>query len=72
MSAEATGGNVAASSPAADVKQCCARLYESEIVRRLLGESFHPGGTALTERLGVLLALSPDSLVLAHSGQDER
>jgi SAM-dependent methyltransferase len=46
------------------IKQCCARLYESEIVRRLLGESFHPGGTALTERLGVLLGLSRDSVVL--------
>ena len=48
----------------AEIKHCCARLYESEIVRRLLGESFHPGGTILTERLGVLLRLSPDDLVL--------
>ena len=69
MSEEAARGNVAAPPNAAAVKQCCARLYESEIVRRLLGESFHPGGTALTERLGVLLALSPGSLVLdAASG----
>jgi hypothetical protein len=29
---------------AADIKRCCARLYESEIVTRLLGDSFHPGG----------------------------
>jgi SAM-dependent methyltransferase len=49
---------------AAEIKQCCARLYETEIVRRLLGESFHPGGTGLTERLGVLLGLSPQSQVL--------
>ena len=54
---------------AVEIKQCCARLYESEIVRRLLGESFHPGGTALTERLGTLLGLSHESQVLdAASG----
>jgi SAM-dependent methyltransferase len=47
-----------------DVKQCCARLYESELVTRLLGDSFHPGGPALTERLGELLALTPDAHVL--------
>jgi SAM-dependent methyltransferase len=53
----------------AEIKQCCARLYESDIVRRLLGESFHPGGTALTERLGTLLGLSQQDLVLdAASG----
>ncbi|HQZ40752.1 MAG TPA: methyltransferase domain-containing protein [Vicinamibacterales bacterium] len=69
MSEEAVRGNGAAPPSAAEVKHCCARFYESEIVRRLLGESFHPGGTALTERLGVLLALSPGSLVLdAASG----
>jgi arsenite methyltransferase len=67
---EATGGNEAASSPAAELKQCCARLYESEIVSRLLGESFHPGGIALTERLGQLLGLTPASRVLdAASGK---
>ena len=55
---------------AADIKQCCARLYESEIVTRLLGDSFHPGGLGLTERLGVTLGLSPRSVVLdAASGK---
>jgi arsenite methyltransferase len=53
----------------AELKQCCARLYESDVVRRLLGESFHPGGTALTERLGLVLGLSQESQVLdAASG----
>lgn len=47
-----------------DAKQCCARLYEHELVTRLLGESFHPGGAALTERLGELLHLTPDMHVL--------
>jgi arsenite methyltransferase len=31
------------------VKQCCAALYESDAASLLLGESFHPGGTGLTE-----------------------
>jgi ubiquinone/menaquinone biosynthesis C-methylase UbiE len=47
-----------------DLKQCCARLYESELVTRLLGDSFHPGGPALTERLGELLRLTPETGVL--------
>src|SRR5579863_6071894 len=46
------------------VKQCCARLYESDLARILLGDSFHPGGTMLTERLGELLGLGPQSRVL--------
>jgi arsenite methyltransferase len=46
------------------VKQCCARLYESDLARILLGDSFHPGGTKLTERLGELLGLGPQSRVL--------
>jgi arsenite methyltransferase len=45
-------------------KQCCARLYESEIAKTLLGDSFHPGGSRLTERLGTLLRLTPQSRVL--------
>lgn len=49
---------------AGEIKQCCARLYESEIVSRLLGDSYHPGGAALTERLGQLLSLTPESRVL--------
>jgi len=39
------------------VKQCCANLYESDLVRLLLGDSFHPGGLELTARLGELLDL---------------
>ena len=46
------------------VKQCCARAYESDFARILLGESLHPGGLRLTERLGVLLGLTPESRVL--------
>ena len=32
-----------------DVKSCCATLYESDIARMLLGDSFHPGGLRLTQ-----------------------
>ncbi len=35
---------------AAVVKACCALLYEHELTGWLLGESFHPGGAALTDR----------------------
>jgi arsenite methyltransferase len=47
-----------------DLKSCCARLYESDFVRLLLGESFHPGGLKLTTRLGELLKLGEHSQVL--------
>jgi ubiquinone/menaquinone biosynthesis C-methylase UbiE len=46
------------------VKQCCARLYESDLARFLLGDSFHPGGLALTGQLGRMIGLSPASRVL--------
>jgi arsenite methyltransferase len=46
------------------IKACCARLYESNWARLLLGDSFHPGGLALTQRLGSLLDLKPNSRVL--------
>jgi arsenite methyltransferase len=46
------------------LKTCCAAAYQSEWARLLLGESFHPGGLALTERLGVLLGLGPGQRVL--------
>jgi SAM-dependent methyltransferase len=47
-----------------DVKTCCATLYESDWAHLLLGDSFHPGGLALTERLGELLGLQPGWRVL--------
>ncbi len=44
-------------STAVEVKICCAALYETDYARLLLGDSFHPGGLELTERLGNLLDL---------------
>jgi arsenite methyltransferase len=46
------------------LKQCCAKLYESDLAKILLGDSFHPGGLLLTERLGSLLGLTPEKRVL--------
>ena len=46
------------------VKSCCAALYASDWVRLLLGVSFHPGGTRLTDRLADLLELGPETRVL--------
>lgn len=43
---------------------CCAGLYELDITRFLLGDSFHPGGVALTRKLGGLILLHRKSHVL--------
>jgi ubiquinone/menaquinone biosynthesis C-methylase UbiE len=51
-------------SSSAEVKQCCANLYESDVAKLLLGDSFHPGGLKLTERLGQVLQVGPHSHVL--------
>jgi len=48
----------------AEVKMCCAAAYSSDWAHLLLGDSFHPGGLELTERLGVLLDLGPGRRVL--------
>lgn len=49
---------------AQEVKSCCANLYASDLARLLLGDSFHPGGTRLTEHMGRLLGLDADARVL--------
>jgi ubiquinone/menaquinone biosynthesis C-methylase UbiE len=45
-------------------KSCCASLYSSEWARLLLGDSFHPGGLTLTDRLADLVGLRPGMRVL--------
>jgi arsenite methyltransferase len=52
------------SSEGGAVKSCCSRLYESDYVKLLLGDSFHPGGVKLTQRLGEMLGLTTQSRVL--------
>ncbi|HYW88969.1 MAG TPA: methyltransferase domain-containing protein [Chloroflexota bacterium] len=46
------------------IKACCADLYASDLARLVLGDSFHPGGIELTQRLGVLLGLGSEGRVL--------
>jgi SAM-dependent methyltransferase len=54
------------------LKRCCSSAYESEFARRLLGDSFHPGGLDLTRRLGILLDLRPGLRILdVASGKGE-
>ena len=46
------------------IKQCCAAVYDSDAAKLLVSDSLHPGGTALTERLGAMLNLGPQTRVL--------
>jgi SAM-dependent methyltransferase len=48
----------------ATVKACCAAAYGVELVTMFLGESYHPGGTALTRRLADRLGLEAGAQVL--------
>ena len=50
--------------PPAEAKACCAAAYGSDIVALLLGESYHPGGLALTRRLAGRLGVRRDVAVL--------
>ena len=47
-----------------DVKACCARSYQSDVVALILGESYHPGGLELTRRLARSLDLRSGQKVL--------
>ena len=51
-------------------KACCADLYQSELVRLILGDTLHPGGLGLTNRLGKLMGLKRgDQVVDLASGR---
>ncbi len=58
--------------PAQAVKSCCAKFYASDAARLLLGDSLHPGGRRLTERLGHALHLGPADRVLDVACGDGR
>src|SRR5262249_46583504 len=47
-----------------DIKACCARAYQQDAVALILGESYHPGGLALTGHLAEVLQLGPGQRVL--------
>ena len=49
---------------AEEIKACCATAYSSAAARFLLGDSFHPGGAALTSRLARALHVGPGDLVV--------
>lgn len=46
------------------IKACCASGYQSDLVALVLGDSYHPGGAALTRRLADALGLSAGQRVL--------
>ncbi len=46
------------------IKSCCAAAYGSNWAQLLIGDSMHPGGLELTERLGGLLELDSGSRLL--------
>jgi ubiquinone/menaquinone biosynthesis C-methylase UbiE len=47
-----------------EVKSCCAAAYGSTLARLLLGDSFHPGGRALTTKLIGSLRVGRDDVVV--------
>ncbi|MGC9540161.1 class I SAM-dependent methyltransferase [Streptomyces sp. UG1] len=52
------------------LKACCAAAYSSDVVALLLGDSYHPGGTALTRRLaGTLGPAAGDRVLDVASGR---
>ncbi|HWG61343.1 MAG TPA: methyltransferase domain-containing protein [Streptosporangiaceae bacterium] len=48
----------------AQIKACCAAAYGQDAVALLLGDSYHPGGLALTRRLAYRLGLGPGQHVI--------
>lgn len=48
----------------AEISLCCATFYQSDLVRTLLGDVFHPGGLALTHHLGQMMGLGRGDRVL--------
>lgn len=49
---------------ALDAKACCAAAYSTDLVAAVLGESYHPGGRALTRRLAAATGLRAGQRVL--------
>ena len=46
-------------SAAAELKACCAATYQLDIVSAVLGDYYHPGGLALSRRMGTMMGLEP-------------
>lgn len=55
---------------AAEFKTCCSSFYADDLVRHILGDSFHPGGEPLTRRLLAAVGTGPsDTLLDVAAGQ---
>jgi len=53
---------------AEQIKACCAAGYQSDLVALVLGDSYHPGGAALTRRLAELASLAGKRVLDVASG----
>lgn len=58
-----SSGMAAAGHSAEELKACCAAAYDTDAVALILGDSYHPGGLALTRRLAGALGLRPGERV---------
>ena len=47
----------------AEAKACCADLYQSDMAKLIMGDTLHPGGLGLTNKLGRLMGLRSGDLV---------
>jgi len=47
----------------AEAKACCADLYQSDVAKLIMGDTLHPGGLGLTNKLGRLMGLKHGDLV---------
>ena len=47
----------------ATAKACCADLYESDMAKLIMGDTLHPGGLGLTNKLGRMMGLQPGDMV---------
>jgi ubiquinone/menaquinone biosynthesis C-methylase UbiE len=54
---QALSGLAAPGRSAEEVKACCTAAYQADAVALILGDSYHPGGLALTRRLAKALGL---------------
>jgi len=47
----------------AEAKACCADLYQSDMAKLIMGDTLHPGGLGLTNKLGRLMGLRAGDVV---------
>ena len=47
----------------ADAKACCADFYQSDMAKLIMGDTLHPGGLGLTNKLGRPMGLAAGDLV---------